>query len=90
MVWFPGLEKDLLLRKSDLIIRDKSSPMAINAIAGIIQKGKAGAGGSLGSLKRGPKIKTSDGKIIRGKGIITIQMASSSSKQRGTIIRRMA
>ncbi|MHA2230515.1 MAG: hypothetical protein ACXABL_15040 [Candidatus Thorarchaeota archaeon] len=46
--------------------------MAINAIAGIIQKGKAGAGGSLGSLKRGPKIKTSDGKIIRGKGIITI------------------
>ncbi|MHA2085841.1 MAG: hypothetical protein ACXABD_19030 [Candidatus Thorarchaeota archaeon] len=47
--------------------------MAINAIAGIIQKGKAGAGGSLGSLKRGPKIKTSDGKIIRGKGIITIQ-----------------
>ncbi|MHA1935974.1 MAG: hypothetical protein ACW97A_11880 [Candidatus Thorarchaeota archaeon] len=55
--------------------------MAINAIAGIIQKGKAGAGGSVGFLKRGLKINTSDGIIIRGKGSRrNIQRPSSSSK----------
>jgi hypothetical protein len=54
--------------------------MAVNAIVGMIQKGKGGAMGSEGSLRTGPKIKTDEGIRNIGKGTKRKMQTASSSK----------